>query len=136
MKVYRSKIGPELVIPISLIFISLGVFMAYQRTWLGFAFILTIAAFLAHMLLTTYYTIIGNTLKIKCGFFYNDSIDIAAIKKISESKVALKSPAASFDRLEIIYNTFDSVLISPKEKAAFVQDLLSVKPSIEVTFKV
>jgi hypothetical protein len=53
MKIYRSKIGAELVIPISVILTSVGAFMVYEKTWIGFIFILAIACFITHTLLTT-----------------------------------------------------------------------------------
>ena len=46
----------------------------------------------------------------------NTNIDIKSIRKIIETYNPLSSPAASIDRLEIFYNKFDSILISPKDK--------------------
>jgi hypothetical protein len=60
------------------------------------------------------------------------NIDIHQIKRIEETNSPLSSPAASFDRIEITYNKFDSVIISPKEKLGFIQDILQINPSIEV----
>jgi hypothetical protein len=36
------------------------------------------------------------------------------------------------DRIAVVYNKFDEVLISPKEREAFVQELLKINPNIEV----
>jgi hypothetical protein len=43
----------------------------------------------------------------------------------------MSSPALSLDRIEIFYNKFDSVIISPKNKADFVAELKSINPAIE-----
>ena len=47
----------------------------------------------------------------------------------------ISSAAASLDRLEILYDTFGSVLVSPKEKMGFIDQLKEINPSIEVKLK-
>lgn len=58
-----------------------------------------------------------------------------SIKNISETRNPISSPALSLDRLEIVYNRFDSVLISPADKIDFIAELLHRKPDIEVGLK-
>jgi hypothetical protein len=87
------------------------------------------------LFINTYYVIDKESLKIKSGFLYNAIIDIHSIRKIEESNSPLSSPAASFDRLEIIYNKYDSILISPKDKHSFIQDILKINPSIEIKYR-
>ena len=60
---------------------------------------------------------------------------INTIYKISETYNPLSSPAGSIDRLEIKYNKSESVLISPKDKNAFINDLILVNPNIEVQYR-
>ncbi|MNG32447.1 hypothetical protein D3C84_1184630 [compost metagenome] len=74
-------------------------------------------------------------MNIKCGFFKSQNIGIKTILKISETYNPLSSPAGSIDRLEIVYNKFDSILISPKDKKAFIEDLKIINPTIEVNFR-
>lgn len=93
------------------------------------------AAFIGHMLLTTYYQVEGNTLTIKCGFLINQEVKIDTIRKIKETSNPLSAPAASLDRLEIAFNKFDNVLISPKDKAGFINELTKLNPGIEVQLK-
>jgi hypothetical protein len=87
------------------------------------------------MFLTTNYTIDSNKLTIKCGFLYNKTIDIKTIKKITETNNPLSSPAASLDRLEIAYGKNDSILISPKQKSEFINDIKRINPGIEIKLK-
>ena len=56
-------------------------------------------------------------------------------KKITETNNALSSPATSLDRLEITYGKFDSVIISPKQKQEFINDITTLNPNVEVKFK-
>jgi hypothetical protein len=135
MVTYRSKIGLELIVPISIIFGAIVMIMIINKAWLGILIILPIIAFVVHMLMTTYYVVEGGTLTIKCGFLYNLKVDIGTIKKIKETNNALSSPAASLDRLEVSYGKFDDVMISPKDKAEFINHLIQINPSIEVVYK-
>jgi hypothetical protein len=136
MKVFKSRIGLELVIPLSIVFgTEIFVFTYEKLGWIGIAILLPIILFVVHMLLTTYYTINENSLIIKCGFLYNMAIDINTIKKISETNNLISSPAASIDRIEIIYGNHHSVIISPKQKKEFIDCIVSLNPNVEVKYK-
>ena len=83
------------------------------------------------MFLKTVYTIDGNKLKIKCGFFTYKPIEINDIKEITKSNNIISSPAASFDRIEIKYGKFEEVIISPKDKFEFAKYLTNLNPKIK-----
>lgn len=135
-KVFKSKIGLELVIPLIVVFGTiLFLTVSVKVSWLGIAIILPVIVFVIHMFMTTYYVINKNSLTIKCGFLFNKTIDINAIKKISETNNLLSSPATSLDRIEITYGKFDSVIISPKQKKEFINNLIILNPNIEVKYK-
>lgn len=135
-KIYNSKIGLELVIPIALVF-GIVLFRAVSEnpSWLGIIILLSVILFVIHMFLTTNYTIDNEHLTIKCGFFFNKTIDIKTIKVISETNNLLSAPATSLDRLEITYGKFDAVIISPKRKAEFINDIITLNPNVEVKTK-
>jgi hypothetical protein len=42
------------------------------------------------------------------------------------------TPALSMDRIEIFYNKFDSVIVSPESKLEFIAELTSLNPAIVV----
>lgn len=105
-----------------------------EIVWGGIAFNIAIGSFIAYTFTNTTYIIEDKTLRIKCGFLYNKKIDIERIKRVEESRSPLSSPAPSLDRLEIIYNKFDSILISPKDKGGFIDEVLKINPSIEVRY--
>ena len=135
MTTYKSKIGLGLIIPISITVGGTGILMAYEKVWLGLAIILLVVAFIVHMFVTTYYQIDNRTLKIRCGFFFKKSINIDTIKEIKETRNPISSPATSLDRIVIIYNKFDAVIISPRDKEGFINYLTSINSSIKVTLK-
>lgn len=135
MKKYKSKIGLELVIPIVVILGGTGASMTYNLIWQGLIVIVLVSVFIVHLFLTTEYTISERLVRIKSGFLYNKTVNIDSIRKITETYNPLSSPALSLDRLEIIYNKYDSILVSPKEKREFIQHITSINPNIVVNLK-
>lgn len=132
MKRFYSKIGLEVVIPIGLIPGVTGTLMVIQKAWPAVAIILVTLLFIVHLLTTTFYQIEGSNLQIKSGFIVNKLIAIDSIRKIQKSNSLFSSPAASLDRLEVFYNKYDSVLISPKYKQEFLAELRKINPAIEI----
>lgn len=136
MKIYKSKIGLELVIPLLIVFgTALILILNEKSSWLGLIILFPVILFVVHMFMTTYYVINENNLTIKCGFLINLTLDIRTIKKISETNNLLSSPATSIDRIEIMFGNFDSVIISPKDKKEFINDILALNPRVEVIYK-
>jgi hypothetical protein len=122
---YRSKIGLEIVIPMGIIIGAVLVLMLVLGVWQGVLGIVIMLAFVVHLFVSTYYTIDGDKLNVRCGFLINSTIDIATITKITPTNNMLSSPALSLDRLEVFYNKYDSVIISPGDKAGFIARLKS-----------
>lgn len=136
-KTYKSKIGLELVIPLVLIFGTVLVITISEKpSWLGIVILLPVILFVVHMFLTTNYMIESDELIIKCGFLFYKTIDIKNIKKITETNNPLSSPATSLDRLEINYGNFDSIIISPKLKTEFINDIKRLNPNVEIKYKI
>lgn len=103
MKVFKSKIGLELFIPLILIFGFLLFQAILSNNMVAIVISIVVIGLVLHLFLTTTYTIIGNVLNIKSSFLINKNIAISSITKISKSNNLLSSPAMSIDRLEIIY---------------------------------
>ncbi len=131
-QVYRSKMSKGIVVVIAVIAIGLLLAMILVKAWPAFLVDILLFAFMAHLFITTYYVIEGNTLKVRSGFIINITIDIATITKIEPTNTVLSAPALSFDRLEVFYNKYDSVVISPADKAGFIAKLKEMNPGIVV----
>ncbi len=95
-----------------------------------FCFLVVLFLFIVHMFFYTTYTIDKDELKIRCGFIGYKPYKIKDMKKVSKSTSIISSPAASFDRIQITYGKFDEIIISPKDKHQFVQDLQKINPEI------
>ena len=89
--------------------------------------------FVLYLLYDTNYTITQGNLKVHSGFIVNKNIPIAVIKSIKKTNSILSAPASSFsDRIEVFYGESKSIIISPKEKQQFVDELLRQTPTIEI----
>ncbi len=78
------------------------------------------------ILASTRYITDQDNLKIISGPF-SWVIPIQSITSIQETQSAITSPALSFDRLEIIYDEDKAIVISPFDKAKFIESLGSEK---------
>ncbi|WP_415060445.1 PH domain-containing protein [Flavobacterium sp.] len=127
MKTYRSKIDWWLILLILGIFgypIVEGVLT--KQYGLSITMI-SILFFMFWMFSKIKYIIEGTMLKV-----WWIKIDIHSIKRIYKTNNPLSSPALSLDRIAIVYNKYDEVLISPKLKKEFVDDLLKINPTIQI----
>lgn len=135
-KLFKSKIGLELVIPLFLLFGTVLFLNVKDNTsWLGLAILLPVIVFIVYLFINTNYTIEGNSLIVKSGFIINKTIDIKQIKKISETYDPISSPATSLDRLDIVYGHSKHIIISPKLKKEFIETIISLNPNIEIKLK-
>jgi hypothetical protein len=135
MKKYKSKIGLSIVLFIAIVLGITSTIMIVNHVWPGLVINIVVVGFISYMFTSTYYVINGNDLIIKCGFMINTTIKIDRIKKIVETNNPLSSPATSLDRIAIYYNKSDSVMISPKDKMDFINQLNNINAKIEVVLK-
>ncbi len=102
-----------------------------QELWIGVVILLVATALILSFLFRTYYQIEGTTLKIVCGFLFKQEVDIKKIRKIEKTNNPISSPALSVrDRIEIYYDKFDSVIISPERQSEFIQALKLINKNI------
>lgn len=136
-RVFRSKIGLELLAPLVIIMTTVVVLLLLSGAYSWTILVIPILTFvfITHMFLTTYYTISGDELRIRCGFLMNIKISIATISRIKETNDPTSAPATSLDRLRIEYGNNKRMLISPKEKQAFIDMILSLNNAVEVKYK-
>ncbi|WP_409254050.1 PH domain-containing protein [Bacillus sp. SCS-153A] len=102
---------------------------------------LAAASLIVWLIIATYYEINGKMLKVVAGPI-RYTIEIDRIKSVRPSRNPLSSPALSLDRLEIIYSkptgkvetrfSWKTILISPKNKQKFIEELLKINPNIDV----
>ena len=135
MQTFSSKIGLEIAIPLTVLLGGLSLLMISENAWGGVAVLLAVIAFIVYLFTNTYYQIDGQVLRVRAGFLINQSIAIEHITKITETRNPISSPANSLDRLDIAYNRYDSVLVSPKDKEGFIAALQAINPAIEVKWR-
>lgn len=127
MKVYRSKIDWWLMLLVYGAFVFPIVEGIRKKEYFLSVIFVGIILVISCLFYTVQYKIEGENL-----FIWRTKIEIKSIRKIYKTRNPLSSPALSIDRIAIVYNKFDEVLISPADRAAFVQELVAVNPAIEV----
>jgi len=109
--------------------------MIKEGVWIGLLINLLVIIFIAYIFLRTYYIIDEGILRVKCAFFINKSFEISRVTEVMETNNPISAPAASLDRLEIVFDNHDSVIISPKQKNDFILQLRLLNPKIIVKLK-
>lgn len=134
--IYPSKISWWLILFIGVVIIfSAHTLYTQDANYLEYSPLLAVAAFVLYAFTSTNYTIDNNVLSIKSTFLVNRKIDILTITEISETNNPLSAPAASLDRLKIVYDNGKWTLISPKDKEAFLLHIKKIQPNIIVIRK-
>ncbi len=136
MKIFKSKSGYELLIPIIVLFVVILILPITNGAPLpaiatvSVTLLLTLAFILYTFLGTTYTISDDKHLWVKCGFFKATAVDISMIKSVTKTNNPIASPAPSLDRIEVHYGKYDSIIISPKDKSGFVKALQEINPDI------
>jgi hypothetical protein len=71
----------------------------------------------------TRYIIKDGVLKVWAGFIPYPHVPIAKIERIKPTKSMLAAPACSLDRILVQYGSSDYIIVSPKDKQAFIKAL-------------
>ncbi|TBX70529.1 hypothetical protein EZL74_02315 [Flavobacterium silvisoli] len=127
MKVYKSKIDWWLMAIVYGVLIYPMVDGILTKEYILSAGMMGVVLLITLLFYSVQYKIEGAQLKI-----WWTTIDIKTIRKVYATRNPLSSPALSLDRLAIVYNKYDEVLVSPKNREDFIQELLKVNPDIEV----
>ena len=103
----------------------------FAFSWVAILAIFFLFALIFYCMFSIRYIIEDTTLRIKCGFFLNEKVDIMKITKITETNSILSAPAASLDRIAIyLRRQYSPVIISPENKNEFIEELQSINPDI------
>jgi hypothetical protein len=129
---FKSKVEIAIATPLAIILVIIETLMILYHVWPLVILIFLITAFILYLYLTTVYEFNDEKLTIKSGFLYEKEIYIRSIKRVKETRNHTASPAFSPDRLEIFYNRYGHVMVSPEEKSEFITILKKVNPKILV----
>jgi hypothetical protein len=130
--IYPSAISWGLWIPVYALIIGQGIFMAGTVSWAFLFFHFSLAILIYFFVVRIKYELDDEKLVIFMGPIRYKSIDIQTIRKMELSNNPLSSPAASLRRLAIYYNKWGYVLISPKNREAFINDVLERQKKLEI----
>jgi len=98
--------------------------------WCVLPLVLT-ALLLIWMLLSTWYEFEATSLVVRCGPFAW-RIPLEQIFAVRETDSIRSGPALSLDRLEISFGDHRHILISPRDKLGFLQELQHQVPGVQL----
>jgi hypothetical protein len=81
-------------------------------------------------LVSTYYVVTEESLLVRCLLF-RTTVLLASVRMLRASRDLRAAPALSMDRIEVLYED-GSVLVSPKDEAAFMQAIRARVPSVMI----
>jgi hypothetical protein len=136
--VFRSRIDPLLValivIPIvgvAAVVVQQGVSRGESPNIMVFVSLAASLGVFAWLAATTSYRFTDQELVVRSGPL-RYRVPLAKIRRVTRSRSLLSAPAMSMRRLEIAYNTHDTVLISPNDEAEFLATLKRKAPHAEL----
>lgn len=128
--IHKSKIGLEILVPIVIVLAAVTTIMVVNMIWIGLVVCGLVILFVTSIFTRTYYKITDDhRLLIKCGVLESFDINVDDIEWIKKSNELTNAPALSVDRLEIGYKG-GRILISPRDKKKFVEDLRKINSKI------
>lgn len=82
----------------------------------------------------TYYVIDNEVLITRSGpMIFKIPIDLISVIRLNQKTIGgLWKPTTSWNSIQIEYNKFDSVFISPVDQEEFIAELLRINPKIQV----
>lgn len=129
---YPSAISWWLWIPIYTLIIGQGIFISLDGNPGILIFHLFLGLIIYFLVMRMRYVLSNEQLKIFVGPFLYSTIELIKIRKMELSNNPLSSPAASLKRLAIYYNKWGYVLISPKNREEFMDEVWKRKAQLEI----
>lgn len=134
MKKYSSKIG-WWWIPFFICYIVVLAILISKKTWFSLYFGACLLLIM-YTFFNTYYVIKEQKLLVKSGILYSKWFEINEIICIEKYKGDIGerrfNVSLSRDRIKIAFQNGGNVIISPKNKEAFIKDLLKINSNISV----
>ncbi len=134
-QVFPSRKGPEILIPVTLLLGTVTLLLLFSPAWPAGILLLLLDTGVLHLFLHTRYTLEGDELQIECGWLYRRRLPVKRILRIEETRNPLSSPALSLDRLALVLQSREYLLISPADKAGFIAAIRHLQPSLEVRYR-
>lgn len=133
--VYPSKVGMGLLIFVVLLF-GAGIVPTIKKgDWTNSIILGVILILIVILFYSISYEIKEKVLVVKSFFWFKKIIPIDEITGIVETNNPISAPAASLNRLEVLYARHNSIIISPKDRMGFIRHLKELSPSIQVKVK-
>ena len=121
--IYPTAVSWWLWIPIYTLIIGQGIFLMNETSPWFLVFHIVLAVVIFFWVRSIRYTLSEESLEIHMGLGMKRKIPLASIRKVALSNNPISSPAASLQRIAIHYDRWGYILISPKNRHEFIEEL-------------
>jgi Bacterial PH domain len=135
---FRSRVDIWLVVLIFGTGIGSLIHLAYKlrvtgdsRLYTPFLIVIVSMAPLVWMFTQLSYIITDRELQVR-GSIIRSTIPLSTVRSIRPSSSILSAPALSMTRIEVIYGSGNSVVISPKDEARFLETMQARVPGLVI----
>lgn len=129
--IYPTAVSWWLWIPIYTLIIGQGIFLMNETSPWFLVFHIVLAVVIFFWVRSIRYTLSEESLEIHMGLGMKRKIPLASIRKVALSNNPISSPAASLQRIAIHYDRWGYILISPKNREAFIEELERRREALE-----
>lgn len=137
-QIFKSRIDTWLLIVLALsVCTTMGAIIMIALNepvllWVGLLTLLVGVGLPIWLILQTDYSLVDGTPLIRSGPF-RWKVSVAAIKSIVPTRNPLSSPALSLDRLQIDYEPGKSIMVSSRDKQAFIDAIERQKKQVRMS---
>lgn len=129
---YSSKVDVWIAVLLAAVPVGLTIEAIFFRSLLVGIVAIFVLVLYGLLIFPMSYELGPDALMVRSGII-RTSIPYREIRHVRPSQSWLSAPALSFDRIEIAYGNSRTLLISPRERAGFLQDLSAHVPGLSIT---
>lgn len=132
---FRTKIDPWLAVPVTLglavtVIVLVRAFATGRQGGVATAVLLLLVVVLGSFAWVSY-SVTDDAIVVRRGLL-RSTMPLARVRRLKATREALAAPALSLDRIEIRTDRGMWLLVSPADKAGFVQAIQLRAPSVEL----
>ena len=131
-RIFKSKVDYWIPLIISLAFIPTIVFSIIEQMYLVLVISTLFYSFCMISIFNIKYIICGNYLLIENKPIQSKRYNLCHLIQIQHTHDCISSPAASLDRIKLIFSKGEYIIISPQNQKEFIRQIQEINPNIRI----
>lgn len=130
--IFKSKVDYWIPLITSLVFIPTIVFSIIEQKYLVLVISTLFYSFSMISIFNIKYIICGNYLLIENKPLQSKRYNLCHLIQIQHTHDCISSPAASLDRIKLIFSKGEYIIISPQNQKEFIRQIQEISPNIRI----